>query len=156
MRAPVRLPLTPVTHPRHPPDSPAGTVDALLCSKDGVTNVTRMFAEASRVLTPGGTFLLVSLGDPTRRLCLLCCERFDWTVQVLLLPKISVENQATVDGRCGAVIWDGWGVGGPGVMCQAGPGRLLARFVPSPSSYMHSNTPTHTRAQAHQRHPAAG
>jgi len=65
-----------------------------------------MFAEASRVLTPGGTFLLVSLGDPTRRLCLLCCERYDWTVQVLLLPKIATENQAMVDGR-----WVGVGVG---------------------------------------------
>lgn len=76
-----------------------GTVDALLCCKDGVSNVTRMFAETSRVLAPGGTFLLISLGDPTRRLCLLCCERFDWAVQVVLLPKISQDNQATVDGR---------------------------------------------------------
>jgi ubiquinone/menaquinone biosynthesis C-methylase UbiE len=77
----------------------AGTVDALLCCKDGVSNVTRMFSEASRVLTPGGTFLLISLGDPARRLCLLCCEKFDWTVQVVLLPKITPNNQASVDGR---------------------------------------------------------
>lgn len=60
----------------------AGTIDALLCAKDGVFNVSRMLSEASRVLTPGGTFLLVSLGDPARRLCLLCSERYDWTVQV--------------------------------------------------------------------------
>ncbi|KAI8469001.1 MAG: S-adenosyl-L-methionine-dependent methyltransferase [Monoraphidium minutum] len=76
-----------------------GTVDALLCSKDGVQNVSGMFSEASRVLTPGGVFLLVSLGDPARRLCLLCCERYDWTVQVVLLPKIAPGNQATLDGR---------------------------------------------------------
>jgi cyclopropane fatty-acyl-phospholipid synthase-like methyltransferase len=56
-------------------------VDALLCSKEGVSNVSRMFSEASRILTPGGVFLMVSLGDPTRRLCLLCCERYEWDVQ---------------------------------------------------------------------------
>ena len=74
-------------------------MDALLCSRDGVSNVSRMLSEASRVLNPGGVFLLVSLGDSARRLCLLCCEKYDWTVQVLLLPKIAPDNQATVDGR---------------------------------------------------------
>jgi hypothetical protein len=41
-----------------------------------------MLSEVSRVLAPGGAFLLVSLGDPARRLCLLCRERYDWDVQV--------------------------------------------------------------------------
>lgn len=92
---PLHLPAAP--HARPPPP---GTVDALLCSRDGVTNVTRMLSEASRVLAPGGTFLLVSLGDPSRRLCLLCAEMYDWSVQVVLLPKITPGNQAEVDGRC--------------------------------------------------------
>lgn len=75
---------SPSLAPLHTPcvHTHAGTVDALLCSKEGVQNVDRMFSEVSRVLTPGGTFLLISLGDPGRRLCLLCCERYDWTVQV--------------------------------------------------------------------------
>ncbi|KAI8467759.1 MAG: hypothetical protein J3K34DRAFT_523470 [Monoraphidium minutum] len=76
-----------------------GTIDALLCCKAGVANAAAMFSEVSRVLAPGGAFLLVSLGDPARRLCLLCCERYDWTVQVLLLPKIAPGSQATLDGR---------------------------------------------------------
>lgn len=76
-----------------------GTVDALLCSKDGVANVAALLSEASRVLAPGGVFLLISLGDPARRLCLLCQARYDWTVQALLLPKIAPEDQVKVDGR---------------------------------------------------------
>jgi hypothetical protein len=84
-----------------------------------VSNVTRMFSEASRVLTPGGTFLLVSLGDPTRRLCLLCCASFDWTVQVVLLPKIAPDNQATAaDGRCARA--GGLTRGGLGGLAAAG------------------------------------
>lgn len=52
-----------------------------------------------RVLQPGGTFLLVSLGDPSRRLPLLCDPRLPWKVTLLLLPKISAANQAYVDGK---------------------------------------------------------
>jgi len=57
------------------------------------------FAAASRVLQPGGSFLLITLGDPTRRLPLLCDPRLPWKVSLLLLPKISAANQAYVDGK---------------------------------------------------------
>lgn len=52
-----------------------------------------------RVLEPGGTFLLVTLGDPTRRLPLLFHPKLQWKVNVLLLPKISGAAQAFVDGK---------------------------------------------------------
>lgn len=54
---------------------------------------------ACRVLQPGGSFLLITLGDPTRRLPLLCDARLPWRVSLLLLPKISAANQAYVDGK---------------------------------------------------------
>jgi SAM-dependent methyltransferase len=89
--------------PQHPPNrntNKTGTIDALLCSKDGVSNATALFSEAARVLAPGGTFLLVSLGDPARRLCLLRGGRFDWAVSVVLLPKLGSDQQARgADGR---------------------------------------------------------
>lgn len=52
-----------------------------------------------RVLQPGGSFLLITLGDPSRRLPLLCNARLGWKVTLLLLPKISAANQAYVDGK---------------------------------------------------------
>lgn len=52
-----------------------------------------------RVLQPGGSFLLVTLGDPTRRLPLLLDPRLQWKVSLLLLPKISAACQAYVDGK---------------------------------------------------------
>ncbi|WIA34526.1 hypothetical protein OEZ86_012849 [Tetradesmus obliquus] len=76
-----------------------GTIDALLCCKQGTENVMRMLLEAYRVLQPGGSFLLVTLGDPTRRLPLLLDPRLQWKVSLLLLPKISAACQAYVDGK---------------------------------------------------------
>lgn len=43
--------------------------------------------------------MLITLGDPTRRLPLLCNARLPWSVSLLLLPKISAANQAYVDGK---------------------------------------------------------
>lgn len=57
------------------------------------------FITNCRVLQPGGSFLLVTLGDPTRRLPMLCDSRLPWKVSLLLLPKISAANQAYVDGK---------------------------------------------------------
>jgi hypothetical protein len=51
------------------------------------------------VLQPNGSFLLISLGDPARRLPLLLDPRVPWSVSLLLLPKISAANQAYVAGK---------------------------------------------------------
>ena len=55
----------------------------------------------SRVLQPGGVFLLITLGEPGRRLDMLMKDCYNWTVTVLLLPKIAEENQASINGRYG-------------------------------------------------------
>ncbi|EFJ52055.1 hypothetical protein VOLCADRAFT_56160 [Volvox carteri f. nagariensis] len=60
-----------------------GTVDALLCSKDAAENIRSMFREVSRVLVPGGVFLLITLGGPDQRLSLVNRPEYDWTVQVV-------------------------------------------------------------------------
>lgn len=71
---------------RQPPRRPADWSNCLSCA-------------LCRVLQPGGSFLLVSLGDPTRRLPMLCDAELAWKVSLLLLPKISAANQAYVDGK---------------------------------------------------------
>ncbi|GIM07323.1 hypothetical protein Vretimale_11477, partial [Volvox reticuliferus] len=71
-----------------------GTVDALLCSKDAADNIRSMFREISRVLVPGGVFLLITLGGPAQRLGLVNRHEFDWTVQVCLVRRVPEHKYA--------------------------------------------------------------
>jgi hypothetical protein len=61
--------------------------------------VALLCCAARRVLQPGGVFLLVTLGDPSKRLHLLCKPEYKWQVSLLLLPKITPDNQAMEGGR---------------------------------------------------------
>eukprot|EP00775_Hariotina_reticulata_P001493 gene1493-1832_t len=79
--------------------SRSGTVDALLCCKQGAENVLRMLLEICRVLQPGGVFLLITLGNPGQRLPLLLNSRLGWKVSLLLLPKTPADCQAYVDDK---------------------------------------------------------
>ncbi|GLC33489.1 hypothetical protein PLESTB_000080400 [Pleodorina starrii] len=71
-----------------------GTVDALLCSKDAANDIRSMFREISRVLIPGGVFLLVTLGAPSQRLSLVNRPEFDWSVQVCLVRRVPEDQYA--------------------------------------------------------------
>ncbi|GLI60014.1 hypothetical protein VaNZ11_002078, partial [Volvox africanus] len=71
-----------------------GTVDALLCSKDAADNIHNMFREISRVLVPGGVFLLITLGGPAQRLSLVNRQEFDWSVQVCLVRRVAADKYA--------------------------------------------------------------
>ncbi|KIZ01930.1 hypothetical protein MNEG_6033 [Monoraphidium neglectum] len=48
-----------------------GTLDAVLCSGTGLGDVRCYVSETHRVLSPGGVFLLISLGQPETRLSVL-------------------------------------------------------------------------------------
>ncbi|KAF6261393.1 S-adenosyl-L-methionine-dependent methyltransferase [Scenedesmus sp. NREL 46B-D3] len=48
-----------------------GTLDAVLCSSHGQTDTVDYMNEVHRLLMPGGTFLLISLGQPHARLAAL-------------------------------------------------------------------------------------
>ncbi|PNH11513.1 Methyltransferase-like protein 13 [Tetrabaena socialis] len=74
-----------------------GTVDALLCSKEAEADLSAMFREVSRVLAPGGVFLLVTLGGPAQRLQLVNRAEFGWTVQVLLVRRVPEGQLAPSD-----------------------------------------------------------
>jgi hypothetical protein len=56
--------------------------------------------EVHRLLAPGGTFLLISLGTPEVRLAVLAQPGLDWDVQLLLLPKPGMLVAAAVAGCC--------------------------------------------------------
>lgn len=48
-----------------------GTLDAVLCSSHGTADAAAYINEVYRLLTPGGVFLLISLGQPQARLAAL-------------------------------------------------------------------------------------
>jgi ubiquinone/menaquinone biosynthesis C-methylase UbiE len=52
-----------------------GTLDAVLCSSHGQTDTVDYMNEVHRLLAPGGTFLLISLGQPHARLAALNAQQ---------------------------------------------------------------------------------
>jgi len=57
-----------------------GTLDAILCGTDSMKHSTSMLAEMHRVLKPGGTFFIISYGEPKTRLIYLDKPRYNWMV----------------------------------------------------------------------------
>ncbi len=49
------------------------------------------------VLEPGGSFLLVTLGEPRLRLPLLCKEELGWKVSVCLVPRAKEDELVPQD-----------------------------------------------------------
>lgn len=77
-----------------------GTMDAVLCAKHGQQDTFRYLREVDRVLRPGGTFLLISLGSPVGRLDVLKKAGLNWDIQVYLMPKPSIllKNASQLSG----------------------------------------------------------
>ena len=63
------------------------TIDALLCGDDAFLNVARMLKEVSRVLKPGGTYLVISYGKPENRDFHFERPHLDFTVKQYALCK---------------------------------------------------------------------
>jgi len=65
-----------------------GTIDAMMCGKDNVFNVERTCLDVSRVLKPGGVFIVISYGQPESRMELFNdFAKFAWSVETELLAK---------------------------------------------------------------------
>lgn len=59
-----------------------GTLDSVLCGDNSTANAARACAEASRVLKPGGNFIVISYGQPESRLTYLEKDEYRWRVTV--------------------------------------------------------------------------
>jgi len=64
-----------------------GTMDALLCGDGSTQNVSKLCSEVSRVLVPGGRFIVISYGQPDHRMSYLKKADFAWNVEVQTIPK---------------------------------------------------------------------
>jgi len=64
-----------------------GTLDALLCGDESTSNADKMLLEISRVLRPGGVFILITYGEPPTRLNYLERAKYGWKVESLSIEK---------------------------------------------------------------------
>ena len=58
-----------------------GTMDALFCATSGTEDVKKMCGEVSRVLAPGGRFVVITHGTEAMRKMHLTRPVFDWNVE---------------------------------------------------------------------------
>jgi len=63
-----------------------GTLDSVLCGEGSTKNCAQMCKEVSRVLKPGGTYIVVSYGQPDYRLNYFDKPEYNWNI----LPATSV------------------------------------------------------------------
>ncbi|PHJ23033.1 methyltransferase [Cystoisospora suis] len=76
-----------------------GTLDCILCGDNSFDNIQKMLREVSRILAPGGTYIVVSYGQPNFRLSHLQKEEFKWTVTMKTIQKPSINIQAPIDEK---------------------------------------------------------
>jgi len=74
-----------------------GTMDAILCGDGSVSNTDKMLTEILRILRPGGTFMLITYGEPASRLHYLEKPRYGWKVETQTVDKPKVPG-ATTEG----------------------------------------------------------
>jgi len=67
-----------------------GTLDALLCGEGSAENADHMCSEVSRLLKPGGAFMLITYGSPKTRMQYLEPRKYQWEVSKFTVDKPTV------------------------------------------------------------------
>merc|ERR1712070_79338 len=68
-----------------------GTLDSVLCGEGSTKNVALMCKHISRVLKPGGVYIVISYGQPDYRLSFFDKPEYNWSLlPVRSIPKPSV------------------------------------------------------------------
>jgi len=73
-----------------------GTMDAILCGEGSAENTDKMLAEVSRILKPGGVFVLITYGQPKTRIHYLNKTKYHWGIEQHTVAK---HNQNESDDR---------------------------------------------------------
>eukprot|EP01119_Soliformovum_irregulare_P025069 TRINITY_DN916_c0_g1_i1.p1 TRINITY_DN916_c0_g1~~TRINITY_DN916_c0_g1_i1.p1 ORF type:complete len:208 (-),score=39.41 TRINITY_DN916_c0_g1_i1:56-679(-) len=58
-----------------------GTLDAMMCGKNNILNCEKTCSEISRILKPGGVFMLITYGKPDTRLSVVDQPQFQWKTE---------------------------------------------------------------------------
>ncbi|KAG2260823.1 hypothetical protein Bca52824_080117 [Brassica carinata] len=57
------------------------------CGDDAPLSASRMLGEVSRLIKPGGTYFLITYGDPKVRMPHLTPSAYNWKISLYILPK---------------------------------------------------------------------
>lgn len=64
-----------------------GTLDSLMCGNNAPISAAQMLGEVSRLLKPGGVYLLITYGDPTVRIPHLNRSVYSWKIELYIIRK---------------------------------------------------------------------
>ncbi|KAL3537556.1 hypothetical protein ACH5RR_000922 [Cinchona calisaya] len=64
-----------------------GTLDSLMCGNNAAISAAQMLGEVSRLLKPGGVYLLITYGDPTVRIPHLNRPVYNWKIELYIIPR---------------------------------------------------------------------
>lgn len=64
-----------------------GTLDSLMCGTEAPLSAVQMMGEVSRLLKPGGIYMLITYGDPTVRMPHLSRPAYNWEILLYIIPR---------------------------------------------------------------------
>lgn len=71
-----------------------GTLDSLMCGTDAPISAAQMLGEVSRLLKPGGIYMLITYGDPTVRIPHLNRPAYNWKIELYIIPRPGFQRPA--------------------------------------------------------------
>ncbi|KAL7083652.1 hypothetical protein ACP275_14G176500 [Erythranthe tilingii] len=69
-----------------------GTLDSLMCGTDAPISASQMLGEVSRLLKPGGVYMLITYGDPTVRMLHINRPVYNWKIELYIIPRPGFER----------------------------------------------------------------
>nr|GMD71862.1 methyltransferase-like protein 13 [Ipomoea batatas] len=64
-----------------------GTLDSLMCGTNAPISASQMLGEVSRLLKPGGVYMLITYGDPSVRMPHLNRPVYNWKIELYNIPR---------------------------------------------------------------------
>ncbi|XP_022864779.1 methyltransferase-like protein 13 [Olea europaea var. sylvestris] len=71
-----------------------GTLDSLMCGTSAPINAAQMLGEVSRLLKPGGVYMLITYGDPTVRMPHINQPVYNWKIELYIIPRPGFQKPA--------------------------------------------------------------
>ncbi|XP_044491753.1 EEF1A lysine methyltransferase 4-like isoform X2 [Mangifera indica] len=69
-----------------------GTLDSLMCGSDAPISAAQMLSEVSRLLKPGGIYMLITYGDPKVRMIHLNHSEYNWNILLYIISRPGFER----------------------------------------------------------------